>query len=70
MKAHLAPLAAALLLLGGCTAVAPWERGTLAQPQMASDPWPLQRALRAHVQASREGLGSLGGTEGGGCGCY
>jgi Domain of unknown function (DUF4266) len=70
MKARLVALAAALLLLGGCTAVAPWERGTLAQPQMASDPWPLQRALRAHVQASREGIAPPGSAEGGGCGCY
>ena len=57
------------LTLGGCTAVAPWERGTLAKPHMAVDPMPMQSTLRAHVQSSREA--SMGGAaEGGGCGCY
>lgn len=73
MKVGLASVCALLLglgSLGGCAAVAPWERGTLAQPQMASDPWPLQRAWRGHVQSSREGIVAPGGAEGGGCGCY
>jgi hypothetical protein len=65
---------AALLLLAawvsGCAAVAPWERGRLAKPQMALDPDPQQRALREHVHTSREaGSGSAVGS-GGGCGCY
>jgi hypothetical protein len=73
VKARLALRVALLLGLGsltGCGAVAPWERGTLAQPQMAPDPWPQQRAWRGHVQSSREGIVTPGGTEGGGCGCY
>lgn len=64
---------AAVLLwagLAGCAVVEPWQRGTLAQPQMAGDPWPLQRAWRGHVQSSREGIVVPGGAEGGGCGCY
>jgi hypothetical protein len=67
------PLAAALLLLAGsslgCTAVAPWERGRLAKPQMALDPDPQQRALRDHVHASREAAAGGQTGAGGGCGC-
>ena len=58
-----------LLSLSGCTAVQPWERGTLAKPQMALDPYPLQSAITAHNYGSREaGAGSKAG-QGGGCGC-
>lgn len=73
MKTRPASVCGLLMVLGslaGCAAVAPWERGTLAQPHMAPDPWPLQRAWRGHVQSSREGIVNPGGTEGGGCGCY
>jgi uncharacterized protein DUF4266 len=58
------------LTLGACAPVAPWERGTLAKPQMAVDPFPLQSTLRAHVQGSREAASGSGAAEGGGCGCY
>ena len=55
--------------LCGCTTVEPWERGTLAKPQMALDIYPLQSATRAHNYGSREaGAGSNAG-QGGGCGC-
>lgn len=56
--------------LAGCAPVAPWARGTLAKPQMAIDPYPLQSALHAHVHGSREAAGSAGTSDGGGCGCY
>lgn len=62
-----------LLMTGccGCTAVAPWQRGTLAKPQMALEPNPLQTTLRAHIYGSREAAsGVAGSTGGGGCGCY
>jgi len=59
-----------LAALSGCGTVMVWERGTLAKPQMAVDPLPLQRSLRAHVQASREAALPAGGAVGGGCGCY
>jgi hypothetical protein len=62
----LLPLCAAL---AGCSAVAPWERGRLAKPQMASEPEPLQRALRDHVHESREAGAGSGIGRGGGCGC-
>jgi hypothetical protein len=73
MKSRLAITAvwaATCLGLGGCAAVAPWERGTLAQPQMAPDPWPMQSALRAHVQNSRQAATMNSAAQGGGCGCY
>lgn len=57
--------------LSACTAVAPWERGTLAKAQMAVNPQPLQNAMRAHNYGSREAAsGSSAGAGGGGCGCY
>lgn len=63
--------AAALLCAAaaGCAPVAPWERGLLAQPQMAIDPLPMRSLLRAHVQGSRESAPAAGRAEGGGCGC-
>ncbi|MEQ1545208.1 DUF4266 domain-containing protein [Methyloglobulus sp.] len=57
-------------LLVGCTAVQPWERGNLAKPQMALDPYPLQNALRAHNYGSREAAAGGNAAQGGGCGCY
>jgi len=68
---------ALMLLLGlgawlsGCTAVAPWERGHLAKPQMALVPNPAQHALREHAYQSRESAAGWGeASGGGGCGCY
>jgi hypothetical protein len=61
----------ALCVLGACTQVQPWERGTLASAAMALDPTPLQTPLREHVYQSRE-AGAAGRLSGGGagCGCY
>ena len=56
--------------LPACTSVAPWQRGKLAQPQMAVDPIPLHRVYREHIFNSREGLMNIGVFQGGGCGCY
>lgn len=44
----------AVMITGGCAPLQPWERGNLAKPQMALDPYPLQSALRAHNYGSRE----------------
>jgi Domain of unknown function (DUF4266) len=58
-------------LLIGCAPVQPWERGNLAKPQMALDPYPLQSALRSHNYGSREAAaGGNAAQGGGGCGCY
>lgn len=64
-------LAVSLLLLGvtGCTAVQPWERGTLAKPHMALTPNPGQTAMRTHMEVSREAASGGNGANGGGCGC-
>ncbi len=58
------------LLTSGCAEVQPWQRGTLAKPQMAPDAWPLQSELRGHVYGSREAAGGGNTGGGGGCGCY
>lgn len=58
------------IYLTGCTAVQPWERGTLAKPQMALDPYPEQSMYREHNYGSREASSGGGSAKGGGCGCY
>jgi hypothetical protein len=60
---------AALLLLTGCTSVEPWERGTLAKPEMALDPNAVHTALRVHKFTSREAASGGDAATGGGCGC-
>lgn len=60
----------AVLGLGACTHVEPWQRGALARPDMAGEPAPLQQQVRRHVYGSREAAGSAGRGSGGGCGCY
>jgi len=57
------------LLFSGCTPVSPWQRGTLATPQMALDPYPTQSILQAHTYSSRESAKGSGSAGGGGCGC-
>jgi hypothetical protein len=59
-----------LAILGACAQVQPWERGNLAKPHMAMDPFPLQSELRAHNYGSREAAPDGGAGQGGGCGCY
>lgn len=62
-------LAMLLLLATACSTVAPWERGNLAKPQMAVDPYPMQSSMRNHIYGSREAAGAIS-AGGGGCGCY
>ena len=59
-----------VLMLSGCTAVKPWERGTLAKPQMALEPYPMQSVIRSHNYGSREAASGGNSAGGGGCGCY
>jgi len=66
--------AAALVVLGtaplvGCAHVEPWERGTLAKPEMALTPNALKTALRTHKFTSREAASGGDAATGGGCGC-
>jgi len=56
--------------VSGCAPVAPWQRGTLAKPQMALDPNPIQSIYNAHISGSREAASGSSSAGGGGCGCY
>jgi len=61
-----------LSLAGGlesCAAVAPWERGDLAKPQVALNHHAMRAALHAHVYSSREAASGAAAASGGGCGC-
>jgi hypothetical protein len=69
-KALLALLPFLTAGLPGCAEVAPWERGNLAKPHMALEPYPMQSTLRAHNYSSREAAAGGNAAEGGGCGCY
>ena len=63
-------LAGAVTLgLGACASVQPWERGTLARPEMQLDPNPLQTGLYEQVYDSKEAASGGAGTAGAGCGC-
>jgi hypothetical protein len=72
MKSHIVTIIIVLsnTYLTGCAPVQPWERGNLAKPQMALDPYPLQSALRTHNYGSREAMTGGSASQGGGCGCY
>jgi hypothetical protein len=65
-----------LLLLGaglasGCTLqpVQPWQRGVLAQSEMAWDVDPLMATQRRQMQVSKEAASGGPTLGGGGCGC-
>ena len=58
-----------ILSLLGCANVEPWERATLAKPEMALEVYPLQSSMRAHNYGSREAGASSAAGLGGGCGC-
>jgi hypothetical protein len=53
----------------GCAPIQPWERGNLAKPQIALDPYPLQTAVSQHNYSSREVISAENNAQGGGCGC-
>ena len=63
-------LIATNLALSGCASVAPWQRGTLAKPQMAASQSALASTMRSHNYGSREAASGSGSSGGGGCGCY
>jgi hypothetical protein len=69
---HVLSILAILLaaLLSGCSLkVAPWERGNLAKPHMALEPYPNATAFRQHAFFSKEASSGGYGVGGGGCGC-
>ena len=57
------------LPLAGCARVAPWQRESLARPEMSQPPWPLLHKGRQHVYQVREASQGGYGSAGGGCGC-
>ena len=67
--------AAAVLLamaLAGCATMSPpqpWEKGTLARPEMQFDPDPLDTKITQHIYTSKEAATGGYGAGGGGCGC-
>lgn len=58
-----------LVLLAGCETVKPWERGTLARPEMQLDSDPLETKLMEQVFESKEAASGGNGAAGAGCGC-
>ena len=62
-------LAGIVLQLGACAAPQPWERGHLARPEMALEPYPLEASFRQHTFFSKEAVTGGYGIGGGGCGC-
>jgi hypothetical protein len=59
-------------MLQGCVVinpVQPWEKGTLAKPQMNFDDDPLDQNFKAHTYSSKEASSGGLGVKGGGCGC-
>ena len=58
-------------MANGCSGVAFYERQAFENPVMQSDPGRSETHFRQKVQYSREaGIGGIGETAGGGCGCY
>jgi hypothetical protein len=64
-------LLSAIAALTGCSSlgVQPWERGTLAKPEMALDSDPLSAVADDHIYFSKEATSGGRGFAGGGCGC-
>ena len=58
-----------LLLITSCVSVAPWERGTLARPEMQLSPDKLGEGLYEHVYFSKEASSGGASAAGAGCGC-
>jgi hypothetical protein len=71
--AALTSLAAATLLLQGCSPLQPWvkpyERERLSDPIMQFSRAPLADKHREHIHTVREGARGATGVQGGGCGC-
>jgi Domain of unknown function (DUF4266) len=66
---RLTPLLLALLCLGGCSTVKPWERGTLAEAAMQVDAYPVETFMNEHIYFSKEAATGGNALSGGGCGC-
>lgn len=72
MRKHLLGLAILIAMLPGCASldpVQPWQKGTLARPEMTFDDDPLEKGFREHIYSSKESASGGSGVGGGGCGC-
>ena len=58
-----------ILILTSCESVQPWERGTLARPEMQLSSGRLSDAFYEHVYYSKEASSGGAGAAGAGCGC-
>lgn len=65
----IAIIAALAWALSGCETVRPWERGTLARPEMQLDPNVLLTDLYEQVYYSKEASRTGTRPAGAGCGC-
>ncbi|MFT7219787.1 MAG: hypothetical protein ACI8Z1_001404 [Candidatus Azotimanducaceae bacterium] len=59
----------ALLSITACETVQPWERGTLARPEMQLESDSLAAKLTAQVYNSKEASTGSANPAGAGCGC-
>jgi hypothetical protein len=62
-------LLAALVVLGGCTHVAPYDRGYLARPDMALEAGMGTARAMEKIYPSKEAASGGASVGGGGCGC-
>jgi hypothetical protein len=70
VKLFLTALPVALLLTGCANlGVEPWERNTLAKPEMQLLSDPISAGLDDHIYFSKEASSGGRGFAGGGCGC-
>lgn len=66
---RLVVVATLLSISAGCAEVKPWEKGTLAKPEMTFEGDPLDTKFSEHIYSSKEGASGGAGVGGGGCGC-
>jgi hypothetical protein len=69
MKMLTATLVLAALAAGGCTSVAPYQRGYLAREDMALDPSPGTARAIEKTYSAKEAASGGAAVGGGGCGC-
>ena len=69
MKINTLALLLCAFVLTGCATVSPWQRGTLAKPEMIWSPDALESTLDGHIYFAKEASSGGGAAAGGGCGC-
>jgi len=66
-------IAVVVCALSSCSSIVepvqPWQKGTLAQPEMIFDEDALDRLYVDHTYTSKEAASGGAGVGGGGCGC-